>query len=254
MAIVNRDGQVVQLADINYIRVHRTDQDASDLLSQVRSERRASGVFVMGIPDEWYAASKGDDVTDKFITGPPGNGTTATGSARLDAPGATSSDHRAVFVVHGPDLSARTAMFEFLRSLDLKPIEWNQAIGMTGKGSPYVGEVLNAAFSHAQAVIVLMTPDDEARLAREFVRDGEEETEGRLTRQARPNVMFEAGMAIGYGEARTILVETGRSSRLARLVVAMRFSGPAARLGVTTGESGLRRQQKRNRLAVRWQL
>jgi hypothetical protein len=35
---------------------------------------------------------------------------------------------------------------------------------MTGKGSPYIGEVLDAAFSNAQAVVVVLTGDDFARL------------------------------------------------------------------------------------------
>ncbi len=73
-------------------------------------------------------------------------------------------DPRRVFVVHGRDDKARDAMFTFLRSIGLLPIEWSQAVAMTGKTSPYIGEVLETAFRQAQAVIVLMTPDDEARL------------------------------------------------------------------------------------------
>lgn len=203
---ITTGGQVVDPAGINYIHIHRTDEDASELLSQVRAERQASGVLLVGIPDEWYAAGKGEDVTDDFITGPPGS--------RREAPrsiaGRMSSDCQAVFVVHGRDLGARDAMFSFLRSLDLRPVEWSHAVGLTGKGSPYVGEVLAAAFACAQAVIVLMTPDDEVRLAPEFLKEGEEDTEGRTTRQARPNVIFEAGMAMAYAESRTVLVELGQ--------------------------------------------
>ena len=38
-----------------------------------------------------------------------------------------------VFVVHGRNAEARNAMFTFLRSIGLKPIEWDQAIALTGK-------------------------------------------------------------------------------------------------------------------------
>ena len=54
-------------------------------------------------------------------------------------------------------------MFVFLRSIDLDPIEWSEAVAMTGKASPYVGEILEAALNNAQAVVVVMTPDDEAQ-------------------------------------------------------------------------------------------
>ena len=71
---------------------------------------------------------------------------------------------REVFVVHGRNDKARIGLFDFLRAIDLRPLEWSDAIALTGKGSPYVGEVLDAAFSNAHAVVVLFTPDDEVRL------------------------------------------------------------------------------------------
>jgi hypothetical protein len=61
-------------------------------------------------------------------------------------------------------LLAREAMFSFLRSLGLDPLEWAAIVAATGKGTPYVGEVLTKGFEIAQAAVVLMTPDDEARL------------------------------------------------------------------------------------------
>jgi hypothetical protein len=36
-----------------------------------------------------------------------------------------------VFVVHGRDIAARDAVFAFLRSLALKPLEWTQALKLT---------------------------------------------------------------------------------------------------------------------------
>src|SRR3954453_12013944 len=73
-------------------------------------------------------------------------------------------DPAAVFVVHGRDESARNQVFAFLRSIGLRPMEWTEAVKLTGSTSPYVGDVLDAAFSRAQAILVLFTPDDTASL------------------------------------------------------------------------------------------
>lgn len=120
------------------------------------------------------------------------------------------SDKKKVFVVHGRNWEARKALFSFLRSIGLQPMEWSDAVKTTGKTSPYIGEILDIAFTTAQAVIVLLTPDDEARLCADFCNDDDEHHERNLTGQARPNVLFEAGMAIGRNPDRTILVELGR--------------------------------------------
>ena len=73
-------------------------------------------------------------------------------------------DRRKVFVVHGRNEKLRSDFFGFLRALRLNPLEWSHAINLTGKASPYIGEALDAAFKNAQAVVVLLSPDDEVRL------------------------------------------------------------------------------------------
>lgn len=113
-----------------------------------------------------------------------------------------------VFVVHGRNLPARDAVFSFLRAIGLRPIEWDQAVAATGQGSPYVGQVLDAAFEQGQAVVVLLTPDDVAYLRSDYGH-GEDDPEATPTPQARPNVLFEAGMAMGRNADRTILVGLG---------------------------------------------
>ena len=126
--------------------------------------------------------------------------------------GAMTDEHSAhperVFVVHGRNQAAADSMFGFLRAIGLKPIEWDQAVAMTGKGSPYVGEVLDVAFREGQAFVILLTPDDVAYLHSDY-SDGEGDPEMKPQGQARPNVLFEAGMALGRNEERTILVELG---------------------------------------------
>lgn len=131
-----------------------------------------------------------------------------TGDAQV---GAMQPSRRRVFVVHGRNSEARDAMFTFLRSVNLDPIEWSEAVSLTGEGSPFNGQALDRAFSEAKAVVVLITGDDLARLDPRFLTDSDPDYETKLTPQARPNVLFEAGMAFGRHPERTILVRLGHS-------------------------------------------
>lgn len=118
-------------------------------------------------------------------------------------------DPKKVFVAYGRNEGARMEMFAFLRSIGLSPMEWRQILGLSGKGAPFIGDVLEIAFNEAQAVVVLLTGDDEAKLRDEFQSANDPDYEKKLTPQARPNVLFEAGMAFGIQHDRTILVELG---------------------------------------------
>jgi hypothetical protein len=100
-------------------------------------------------------------------------------------------------------------MFAFLRSIGLRPIEWSEAVQMTGEGSPYLGQVLDTALNAAQAIVVFLTPDDIAYLRPEYA-SGDDDRETDPQAQARPNVLFEAGMAMGRDPKRTVLVELGQ--------------------------------------------
>jgi hypothetical protein len=148
-------------------------------------------------------------------------------------------DSTKVFVVHGRNLPARDSMFQFLRAIGLKPIEWSQATIMTGKGSPFVGQILETAYSNAQAVVVLITGDDEAKLRNEFLLEADPMHEKVLSPQARANVLFEAGMAFGVHPERTILVELGQTRP---------FSDIAGRHIIKMNNSTERRQELAQRL------
>ncbi len=198
-------GRTIPPDDIERIRITLTDQPSEELLPIVRAERESSGVVALGISDEWEVAYRGRDVTDELIAGPPGTGTTS----RQRATGPQVQGPRVVFVVHGRDLRYRDSMFTFLRSVGLHPLEWAEAVAATGRPNPYVGEILDTAFSIAQAVVVLLTPDDEGRLREQLRQQGDPSHETELTAQARLNVIFEAGMAMGRFPDRTVLVELG---------------------------------------------
>ncbi|MFC1523646.1 TIR domain-containing protein [Thermodesulfobacteriota bacterium] len=120
-------------------------------------------------------------------------------------------DIKKVFVVHGRDGNLRNDFFNFLRALGLHPIEWAEALKSTGKATPYIGDVLESAFKNAKAVIVLLSPDDEVRLSPELWKEEEDDAEKNIQMQARPNVLFEAGMAFGTHPDRTLLIEVGQT-------------------------------------------
>jgi len=147
-------------------------------------------------------------------------------------------DSKKVFVVHGRDGRLRDDFFAFLRSLGLDPIEWSEALKLTGKATPYTGEALESAFKNAQAVIVLLSPDDEVRLFQELWKADEEENEKYFKLQARPNVLFEAGMAFGTHPDRTLLIEVGKVKA---------FSDVAGRHVIRLSDSA----DKRNEVAER---
>jgi predicted nucleotide-binding protein len=130
-------------------------------------------------------------------------------SGKRKNPQQTRRRGNSVFVVHGRDKPARDALFAFLRALGLQPLEWTQAIKSTGLASPDIGTILERAFTEAVAVVVLLTPDDEARLRHEHLKSNDPSYEKNLTGQARPNVLFEAGMAFGRNPSSTVLVQLG---------------------------------------------
>jgi predicted nucleotide-binding protein len=95
-------------------------------------------------------------------------------------------------------------MFDWLRSIGLRPSEWNQLVDASEVASPFIGQVLESAFQRAQAVVVLFTPDEHVKLREQL---GGGAPVWRL--QARPNVLFEAGMALATHARRTVLVVLG---------------------------------------------
>jgi len=143
--------------------------------------------------------------------------------------------------VHGRNLEARNSLFRFLRSIGLRPLEWSQAVNATGQTSPFIGDILDVAFSIAQAIIVLMTPDDVAQLQEQFRSPQDPPYESLLTGQARPNVLFEAGMAMGRNPDRTVLVELG---------TVRPFSDIAGRHTIKLSNDSAARQELAERLKV----
>ncbi|MBK3573003.1 nucleotide-binding protein [Streptomyces sp. MBT65] len=139
---------------------------------------------------------------------------------------------RSVFVVHGRDEEVRQAMFGLLRRLDLRPLEWEELVRATGKPSPFLGEVVMNAPAQAQAALVLLTPDDVAKLHPHLLGNRERDDETQLTGQPRQNVLIELGMVLMAYPERTVIVEVGRLRHVADTagINVIRFDGTEASL------------------------
>ena len=123
--------------------------------------------------------------------------------------GQTGSGYKDVFVIHGRNEEARVAIFDFLNSIGLAPINWEVAVKETGQSAPYVGQIISAGLSRAHAAVVVLTPDDSVRLSPRLQRPDDPPIERRPSGQPRPNVFYEAGMAMSQFQKSTIIVEVG---------------------------------------------
>lgn len=176
----------------------------AELISWARSERIGSSNYLRKQPAHIQEQARSHSAFSEA------NSSVGTRQARTPKPRKEKRRRgNTVFVVHGRNSKIRSAMFSFLKSLGLVPLEWTEIIRKSKQGSPYVGTLLEKAFSDAAAIVVLITPDDVAKLKKEFHGSREEHFEKNLTGQARPNVLFEAGMAFGRDSNSTILVQFG---------------------------------------------
>jgi predicted nucleotide-binding protein len=121
--------------------------------------------------------------------------------------GESMPDAKKVFIIHGRNIAARTAIEHFVRSLALDPIDFDQLAADQG-GSPFIGDIVRSGLDKAQGIIALFTPEEFSSLRPEH-RGSHEKAEYLQRWQARPNVIFEAGMAYGLARERTTIVTLG---------------------------------------------
>ena len=116
-------------------------------------------------------------------------------------------DRSSVFVIFGRNSIAFGELEKFLLSVGLRPLGFQEARRKAG-AQPSVFDVVKFGVSTAQVVIALFTPDEWSSLAPELRLAADKEHE-KSRWQARPNVAFEAGLAMGLNPNGTILVTLG---------------------------------------------
>jgi predicted nucleotide-binding protein len=102
---------------INRIKIFEHDETAEQLRDRANSALHSlasQGISTMMANTDMKAAHYGNDVTDQYITRPPGH---KTKERKL-----ISGDQQEVFVVHGHDRSLKVDVERFLYSVGLNPI------------------------------------------------------------------------------------------------------------------------------------
>jgi predicted nucleotide-binding protein len=136
---------------------------------------------------------------------------------------------RRVFVVHGRDTALAGAFRALLRAAGLEPLEWETLVQGTGTAAPYLGQVVAQAPHLAQATLVLLSPDDIVELHSDLFKDNDHPHERARSGQARPNVLFELGLALMAYPKSTVVVEVGQMRPIGDLagLNVIRFDGSA---------------------------
>jgi hypothetical protein len=200
-------GRTIEADSIRRLRISQSEAYSDELRREIIARDLAFGRSNDEIEDSRVAASA-PDVTDTLITSPRAGVAIKRGERSVDQDDNTA---RAVFLVHGRWTEAVEVMRNFLTSLDLRVIEWNEARQAAKKAKrvqqPFIADILDAGLGMARAVVVFMTPDDLACVHPQL--RASDETKEPLGGQPRPNVIFEAGMAWQGFRERTVLVEYG---------------------------------------------
>ena len=115
-------------------------------------------------------------------------------------------DAKKVFIIHGRNVEARAAVEHFLKALKLEPIDFDELAA--DMGTEFVGNIVVEGVRRAQGVVALFTPDEFAALLPAF-RKTHDKPSDIMRWQARPNVIFEAGIAFGIARERSALVTLG---------------------------------------------
>ncbi|WP_222272814.1 TIR domain-containing protein [Modestobacter marinus] len=86
-----------------------------------------------------------------------------------------------VFLVHGRNLRAAEDLVLLMKEFGIHVPAWEGAAAAAKKGAPTNLEVVRAGMAQADAVVVLLTPDDEGQLKERFRRDDDPEWERTIT-------------------------------------------------------------------------
>lgn len=183
-------------------RLPASDQAAATLLTGLDPEatdttlaaRRSQAAEALGVATETFRTHREGKLLERV-------GQALLVQVSAHAP--TSTRNRAtpnrVFVIHGRNAMASRAIFSFLRSLRVEPVEWSNLVARTASPSPNILDVLRSAIESSSAIIALLAPESASG------QPASRESPG----QPSSNVLIELGLALGVAPSKTIVATVG---------------------------------------------
>jgi Predicted nucleotide-binding protein containing TIR -like domain len=102
-----------------------------------------------------------------------------------------------VFVIHGRDMKLYNYILSVLKVIGIDTLTWEEASKGTKKVAPSTLEIVTYALKTSKVVLALLTPDEIVKLKTPHQNDN---NDGIIVEQARPNVIFEIGLMIGLAK------------------------------------------------------
>ena len=118
-----------------------------------------------------------------------------------------------VFLIHGRNLGCMNDLRELLEMSGLEVHTFEDVESKLKDGAPFIGKVVEEGVANSDAVVALFTPDELASLHPQFRQEHDKQS-NEVRYQARPNVIFEAGLAFGLKAGRSLLVTIGSDTDL----------------------------------------
>lgn len=179
------DGSAICLQSLRQIKLYESEGPIALVIAAAQQSDDERSVAHLG-DLRHRAVELSRDVTEQFITCPPGSGN------RVTAPSMPEPPKNSVFLVHGRNHRVNQALRDFLRAVGLQVVEWTHAVAQTGIPLPMTSDIVDQGFAMSHASVVLLTPDDLVQIHPDLSSATEEKCP---LGQPRPNVLFEAGMA-----------------------------------------------------------
>ncbi|HAU32106.1 MAG: hypothetical protein XD78_0950 [Desulfotomaculum sp. 46_296] len=118
-------------------------------------------------------------------------------------------NRKKVFVIHGANKKINNSLHDFLNSIGLQPVGFDDMFGLNGDHDLKASEMLITVFKNVQAVLSVLTPAEAAvkKHQTKYFYNNSEEKPPKFP--LRTNVLLSTGMALALNRERTIVVEIG---------------------------------------------
>ena len=129
------NGKTIPIDDIERIEISRSDLASKDLINHIKAEdAQSSFVFLGGPSYEWSAADRAEDVTEEYITGPPGSKRINNSTEEIIQTSMLKSEQK-VLVVHGQYEELKNEV-ELIREMVELPMNHPEVFQKLGVGAP----------------------------------------------------------------------------------------------------------------------